>query len=390
MKGGPPDAGAVAPNPVKIPFAGRDLAFDILRALAVVGMIGSHTSRLIVTEERRAWSVGVLLLEPLIPCLFLFLVGASLVHSLHHRPTAVSRAAWWRKQAGRAFWLWLIAVGFALAENGFIRPDTLLAGGILATIAAALLLFASLLAPPFPFGVTLLLTSLPTLAGLFAYIHLDRLGVRAFPWNAGNSPYFPLLLFCGLGLLYGGIGRLLGHLAATRLLLGRGLLFVLGLSLFLLCLFRAEGLKPLFSKPLGRSDASRYLDRESRRAETLPQAVVQPGEKPQKRIAYYGIRPLLAVAIMGLAAASHALLSLLSPFLQRAAPLFALGRHSLPVYLFHLMVLALVVVAAGRKPFGAAWQGDAMVLFLVIMSHFLALGLERRRGRGRAALARAG
>ena len=60
----------------------RNIGLDATRTLAIIGMMASHTSRMIQFDARPAWCAWILLLEPIIPSLFLLMVGVSLTFSL--------------------------------------------------------------------------------------------------------------------------------------------------------------------------------------------------------------------------------------------------------------------------------------------------------------------
>ncbi len=110
-----------------LPSLRRNPGMDALRTLAILGMMAAHTSRLIVFESREAWSYWILLLEPLIPSLFLFLVGISLTYSI---AKSENSRKWYARQARRALILWLIAALFSGLEYGIRLPDVLFASGI--------------------------------------------------------------------------------------------------------------------------------------------------------------------------------------------------------------------------------------------------------------------
>lgn len=332
-----------APRP-----SSRDSVLDAMRTVAILLMIASHTTRLIVWDERREWSRFSLLIEPFTASLFLILVGVSLVQSFlkSERESAArgmpfSRARWLRRQLARALALWAVSAVFYVSSEGFLLPDALVLSGILATIAYTILITGLLLASPRP-AIAL---SLAATAALALYAWLDLGERRVFVINAGNSPLLPL----GLGALCGALAALGAHRRprlAKPLLLGAAVI-AMGL------LLARHPFGELFSKPVGRYETARTF--------------LEEGTAEVRRtVPYYNLRIILFPAILSLAVLLYAALSLARRPLDRAArPLLRLGRRSLDVYILHLALLAVFVVAGGKRPLKETWQGDAVFLGVV-------------------------
>jgi uncharacterized membrane protein len=353
------DSSAPAPSAASLPAPPpgasfprrRDAALDALRLIAVLLMIASHTTRLIVWEERRGWSRFSLLIEPFTASLFLILVGASLTHSWSAARRR-GRAAWFRKQALRAAGLWAISCLFYALEDGFRLPDVLTMSGILATIAYATLLGMLLVASPRP---PTLLASVAALA-LGLHYGLDRNGLRIFALNAGNSPWLPLFPLACLGAL-GALALERGRVARYGLLAAAaaGMAFLLA----------RHGFAPIFSEPLGRYTTVRV------------QQWMEHGHMSRREIPYYNLRPILVAMIACLTVLLYAALSLARPWLERGQRVFlAMGRRSLGVYILHLSVLAAFVVNGGKRPLQKAWMGDAVILGVIALCWAYALGRD--------------
>ncbi len=313
----------------------RDHGLDALRTLAVAAMMAAHTARLVTTEARPEWLSGVLLYEPLIPSLFLFLVGVSLTHSLAR---ARDRRDWLSRQGRRAVMLWMISALFFALEHGIRSPDMLTASGILANIAYAVAITGTLLVAP---RKRLALT-LALLAGAAAFVILDFGEIAVFAVNAGNAPFLPLWLFAIAGALCGLMSARLLTIASA---------ITLGVGAFIA--LRA-GLHDLFTAPLGRSDASRLLP-----------APLTGGEPLHVR--YYNFRTPLVLFCLGAHMASlTALRRLLRDTPERlASHVFSIGRHALGAYILHLALLAALVVAGGPRPLHTPWQGNLVVVTVV-------------------------
>ncbi len=312
--------------------SGRDSGIDALRAIAVLAMMAAHTSRLIDFDVREAWSYGVLLLEPLIPSLFLFLVGVSLTHS---RAKADNARSWYLRQTRRAAGLWLISAVFFALEDGLRFPDMLMASGILCTITYAILTVGALLLLPKPVWML----GLALGAGISAFVRIDLAGAHPFWLVSGNSPLFPLLLFAAAGALWGLCSRRFPRavfwIAPPALLLGAWLVF-------------RHGWEPLFTKPLGRSDATRVL---------APPIL----GGTEKSVPYYNLRPLLSLTCLCFHLSALGLVRFIHIGENWAHRGFALGRRALEAYVLHLFILAMLVVTLGMRPLRAAWQGNAVL-----------------------------
>jgi hypothetical protein len=348
----------------------RSLGLDALRTAAIVGMMAAHTSRLIAVDVRPDWAVWILLLEPIIPSLFLFLVGVSLTWSLHrflargaaHPAEAPTPAAWYKRQVRRAAVLWGISAFFYCLEMGPRFPDFLIASGILATIAYALLIVGVLLL--LPLRATAIALALA--AGTAFFLFLDLGGRKVFPLNAGNAPFLPLWLFALAGALWGVMNR-----RAPKALFWIGLA-ALPLAVLLLSRY---GLDALFTKPFGRSDAGRVL------AAPLTGGM-------ERHAGYYNLRPVLALLCLCLHLGPLSLLGLLARLgpaaARRLSALFTLGRHSLEVYILHLSLLAILVISLGIRPLKTAAQGHLTLLGVLLVSAIWCLwrdrALRRRNG----------
>ena len=321
-----------------MPNSGRSPAIDALRTLAVLGMMAAHTSRLIAFNSRPQWSNWVLTLEPLIPSLFLFLVGVSLTYSISK---SENPKAWYTRQVKRASGLWLISALFFALEEGIRLPDVFLASGILCTIAYAIASLGALLLLPRSIGFL----ALVLFAGAFSFFSLDKAGTQPFLLLSGNSPLFPLLLFATAGTLWG-----LAMQRSHRLVIW----IALPALLVAIAMIRHYGWETLFTYPVGRSDATRIL------AKPITGGL-------EKSVAYYNLRPLLALLCLCVHLTCLGALQILSGMKDSVSRrLFVLGRHALEVYVLHLFLLAMLVVSFGLHPLKTAWQGNA-VLFGVVL-----------------------
>jgi len=338
---------------------GRNHALDALRTLAVLGMMAAHTARLIPFDIRPEWARGVLLYEPIIPSLFLLLVGLSLSQSFDAAQRAGrSSRDWFLRQLKRAGMLWVISAVFFTLELGPRLPDALLAGGILANIAYAIILTSGLLALPPPFARPALTAAL--VAGTTLFVILDTQGHRIYPLNIGNSPFFPLWLFAFAGAVWGQFLGQSGNRTSNRILVS---LAGLGAAALAIALIVRYGGDAIFTKPLGRSDAARLVPAPFTGGEAI-------------NLGYYNLRPLLAATCLGLQIAALVFLGLVLARLKEGAArwVFAIGRHSLLIYVVHLSLLAVLVVVSGtRQPLQSAQSGLLVLLALILICQSIAI-----------------
>ncbi len=345
--------------------AHRNFALDGLRTLAILLMISSHTSRLIVWESRREWSRFVLLIEPLTASLFLMLVGASLVYSWHAAGIH-ARWSWYRKQLVRAGCLWIISCLFYLAEDGLRWPDAIFLSGILATIAYTSVLGMFVISSPYSIALLVFISTALISLNLFLDIH----HLKWFMVNAGNSPFLPLLIFACLGAL--------GVLALeSRKRWVQPLVLIVALALLGAIRYRYS-FTEIFSNPLGRFETARTF-------------VTGPNEaRTVKSIPYYNLRPILIPVIASIIVVIYGGLANLNSAGERFSKyFFPMGRFSLDIYILHLSLLAsLVVVSGGLRPLQKTWQGDAVILGLFLICQGWAMGrdyFKRRKKVGRIA-----
>jgi hypothetical protein len=322
----------------------------------VIGMMAAHTSRLIPFDARPSWARLVLLFEPLIPSLFLLLVGLSLSRSFEAaRMRGEASRAWYTRQARRAAGLWAISVLFFVAEYGVRIPDALLGGGILAVIAYAILGIGALMLLP----RASLLIGAAFVAGCATFAWMDATGRALFPLNTGGAPILPMTLFALAGAL---LGRLRSGRRAAMWILA-----VIGGGVAIWLITR-HGAEALFTKPFGRSDAGRDLP-----ASILPR-------REALHVGFYDLKPVLATACLGLQLSLLAVLGiLLRNFPERIARFaFAPGRHALAIYVGHLAFLAAVVTIFGEQPLTAV-SGTWVWVGLILVWQSAAFLLEQKK-----------
>lgn len=333
----------------------RDPVLDAMRSLAILLMAMSHVTRLVPKDLRPAWGPLSLLIEPYTQALFLGLVGASLVHS---REGALRRGeggwTWARARLKRMGQLYALSVVVFFLERGPQWPDGLLSTGILALIAGAIAIFTATVAAPRPLLTTAVVTGgLCALAG-----GLDAAGIEVLAVNAGNGPLLPTALYAGLGATAVLAWSRWGRKAAVALV-------VLALALVGGSLLVAP-FTELLTEPLGRTLHTLEL-RGRGNGFTITADLLSGAELKPKRPSYFNPRPTLVPLVSGMVVLTYVALAPLRPLWERVARrALSIGRYSLGTYLFHLLLVAIPVLALGTsKPLShpaAAWGYFAFVV----------------------------
>ena len=322
------------PIPSAAPPA-RDDALDATRTFAIWLMVACHVARLAPKDERSGLFTGALLVEPLCQSLFMAMVGCSLVFSLR-ASDARGRTGWAGRQLRRAGELYGIGLLLYAAQWGWQWPWTLFSNGILLTIAEAMLLFVPLV---------LLRGGIAPAAGFTAALGLASWGLEAgghfhLVLNSGNGSILPYSALTGFGVVCGLL--LLDHGPRARALF-LGLLSMGGAAV----LWQAP-FTELLSAPMGRRYTPAHFNAAGSGPEQLWLLATGGGLRKLK-LWYYSYSAFLVPLMMAMCAWIYALSVLAAPLFRRIRPVWIVGRHSLGVYVLHLVVIALLSVAGGGK-----------------------------------------
>jgi len=386
---------------------------DALRGLAIAMMIAVHGLRGLMGTPWRVRAPGpdmagfdafgvhvwwwVYTTTPFVSTLFLTLVGFSLALSVRRAPDP---GAWRRRQSVRALGLIGISMAFFAVERGIHLPYPFLSAGILHTIGVGILI-----------GVWVVGEGGWRRWALVGWVA----ATCAVTWLAEAQPEHPLArLAQGPGshapnLVFVALGAALGRW--TGALSPRLRRVVPALGVLVLVIYHVAVLPPVqeeqaaagrarstletaFNRPWGRVTVWREWDvgeglGSLHQLKQLAAAVDTdrtPPAEGMRRHPFWNKRlrqvPWLAgvmLLLFGLAWTRPA-----ATLLRRAAiplrPLLLPGRYALRVYVFHLVVLAVVVTAAGRAkhPPGTTL---AITGGVFLLSWGLAELSERRRRR---------
>lgn len=370
-------AAAVAPaSPSRL---ARDSVVDALRSLAIVMMAMSHTARIIDKDVRPLWGEWILIFDPWPQCLFLGLVGASLVLSLDAHRKRGTPGSWALGRLKRAGELYLLSMLLFFFDRGLQCPDLFTASGILADIALAVVIFTPVAQLERPLLGATALTGL-----LLAFsLWLHGSGAEIFWINTANAPIFPNIVWTGIGLvafqaLHEGRRGILALLAGLSVLLS-GLLLT------------RHGFVELLTTPVGRDEAKTfYLGRSHGLGNTWD---LIRGEELRRRGVTYFNPTVLSMPISALlTTGSYLLFRAVEPALDKVrSNVLLIGRYSLGVYVFHLLVLVIPVMIAGKsRPLessAAAWGFMAGLLALCWGYAFVRHGMVKRKRARQAAAA---
>jgi len=311
-----------------------------MRTLAILLMAASHVVRIIAHSGRGAWCRVVLDLDPTTQGLFMTLVGASLAWSWKSaQARGLGRGAWLRARARRAAEVYAVGVLIFFFEKGLQWPWTLVAPGILADIALAIIGLSVVASSRRPVLGALALAALGY--GLLGFLEHQGLQITLPPLNAANAPLLPNVALAACGLA-AGVALVRGD---RRLLAGLGLAALGAATLAV----SAHGFWPLLTDGLGRSTSIiRYWGDADGVSATW--AMLRGQALPVGTVEYFN--PTLAgqPLILGMVAATWLLLRGLRPLLARVERVALLpGRYSLGAYIFHLVLVSLPVVITGQS-----------------------------------------
>jgi len=399
----------------------RRLAYvDALRGLAIVMMIMVHGLRGLLGKPWRARLPGpdmggldalgvhlwwwVYTTTPLVSTLFLTLVGFSLALSIRR---SRDQGAWRRRQSLRALGLILISMAFFAVERGIHWPYPFLSAGILHTIGVGVLIGAWVVGEGrwrrwALAGWVLATCAVTALAEARPDHPLARLA-------QGPGSHAPNLVFTALGTALGGWALDL-PVRFRRVVPALGALVLLYYHTGVLPQVQAEheaagpqrtAVETAFNQPWGRITTWREWDVGAglgsvHQLKALAARLDPDLEAPRsrsRRHPFWNKRlrqvPWLAGIMLLLFGAAWTRPS--ERVLRRLAvplrPLLLPGRYALRIYVFHLVLLAAVVTAAGRARYAPA-AALAVTAGVFMASWSLAEGselLRRRRGdeRGR-------
>jgi hypothetical protein len=346
-------------DPVLPRAPSRDSALDATRTVAIWLMIICHVARLIPKKFRPSLFDSALRIEPLCQALFMAMVGVSLVYSMR---IAAARGApsWGKRQIRRALELYGIGFLFFFLQYGWQWPWLFIGHGILLAIASAILFLVPLVRrdPGLPAALAL------TLGLTGAFYGCDLLSWQIPFLITGHGSFLPHVVLAAFGVF------------AAYLLLDAGPR-VRGLVVSFLHLPWRE----LFWYPFGRVKFIVLLHGSGNGLEQV-WSLLTEDEQALRRHRFYHYRAFLAPLLMSLCAGIYLFFRLWGTWADRLRPLWIVGRHSLDVYILHLVLVAGVTVVSGRpRPFRDGLSVTLCFLLITLVCYGYAYWKERRRGQ---------
>ena len=315
---------------------------------------------------RPTWLQFSLDIEPLCQALFLGMVGVSLVYSMRIAARK-GEVSWGGRQFRRAIELYLIGMIFFLCQYGWQFPWLFIGHGILLTISIAILFWLPLVRRDIGLYVSMVIGSLLAIIAIILDLNNNQFELL----NAGNGPVFPHIILTSFGVI------------CAYILLDGGkthkAIFLLAITGCVIYSFFHGNFMELFDYPFGRKDfkVSYQL------AGTGPEQIwklIAGGELPIKPKEYYNYRPGLAPMLMALCTGIYLLFKLLGPITQKLTPLWSIGRHSLGVYILHLILVALTTIVFGsQKPFETSLEVNLCFWVITLICYGYAFWKERKK-----------
>ena len=325
-------------------------------------------------QIRPEWMQFSLDIEPLCQALFMSMVGISLLYSLDytlkkHGQNPLGNT-WRNKQLRRAAELYGIGLVFFIFQYGIQWPWMFIGHGILLSISSAIVLCLPLVRRPKWTYVTMI--------GLwgFAYI-LNVNDIKIGYINAGNGPFLPHVLLSVFGLIAGGV-LMSTHQRTKIVFLGTMAAFAI-ISLFFMDFMAYFDYPTPLSEPYGRRDyAATYQSSGSNGLEQI-WTMIQGGTLKPSAKEYYNYTATSVPILMAMCTSIYVFFRMLGPLTAKLSPLWVVGRHSLGVYILHLILIALTTVLFGAmRPFDNSMEIHLCFFVVLLICYGYSFQKERR------------
>ena len=215
--------------------------------------------------------------------------------------------------------------------------------------------------------------SIAVCLGLIGIDHtLESIEFQSVFINAGAGPFFSHSILAAFGVIAGKI--LLDGNQIQR----RSLLLIMGLCAGIL--LSQHSFKDLFGYPFGRKEFELVYLRASSGPEQIWKILSGETIKNSGKY-YYNYRVGLAPMLMALCTGIYLFFRLFQPLTKFLQPLWSIGKHSLGVYLLHLIVMALIVVLTGSKRYFTSSLGIHGCFFAVTALCYLYAWYKARQKR---------
>lgn len=321
---------------------------DAARGLAMVLMTATHALRVFRPDASPEFAQWLLRIEPITPTFFFLLAGWGLARSRHR---SGGQPGWHWRQARRALGLWLLSAFLFFSYAGPQWPESLTSTGVLQCLAISILV-GILLKHAWMAGVASLVISL-----VFLWLHAQ--GLRIDGINQGSFPLYPFLpIFLAAQALEQPLRQRSWMQPA---LATGGALVVLALSAHVgfRNLWGAWGITNTFQEYVRTSGAGMN-------GFALARDLLNGAPTSVHQVSFWSTLPRLVPVIASLAGLATLFLCAVGDrFPQRLRPLALLGRHALPYYVGHLLVLGAIGLILPPPFLGLPWSWLAATLLVI-------------------------
>ena len=316
---------------------------------------------------RPGWMEFSLDIEPLCQALFMSMVGVSLLYSLQ---VTAKPEQWNRRQIRRAGELYLVGFVFFIFQYGIQWPWMFIGHGILLSIASAILLCIPLVRNKKAPYITMALLWTGTLL-------LNIYDIKIGFINAGNGPFLPHALLSVFGLIAGGVLFSESKKNNTIYLVVMGL-FV-AISLYCLDFMDYFSYPDPLSLPYGRRDFSATYHLAGGDGISQIWTLLSGGATEKSNHEYYNYTATSVPILMALCTGIYMVFHSLGTITKKLAPLWLVGRHSLGIYILHLILIALTTVIFGsQRPFKSGIEVQLCFLIIVLICYGYAYRKEKQ------------
>ncbi len=297
---------------------------DATRGLAMVLMTTTHAQRVLHPDRSPEFAQWLMRIEPIIPTLFFLVAGWGLARS-RYRAGNTPGWSWHAHHLQRSLGLWLLSALMFFVYAGPQWPEILTSTGVLQCLAISILV-GSLLGNAW-------LAALGATALFATYVWLHSKGILIDGINQGSFPIFPFLpIFLAAQAIERPM-RVRSWFQPAIATAGAILVLVLSANV---------GFRNLWG-PWGVSNTyQEYLRTQhfGQNGLSLARDLWRGVPSQTYLVGFWSTLPRLVpamVALSGLAALF--LCAVADRFPDRLRPLALLGRHALPYYVGHLIVL---------------------------------------------------
>lgn len=321
---------------------------DAARGLAMVLMTTTHAIRVFRPDATPEFAQWLLRIEPITPTLFFLLAGWGLARSRHR---SGGQPGWHWRHVRRALGLLVLSIVMFFAYSGPQWPEILTSTGVLQCLGISILV-----------GVLLKHAWMAGLASLGFSLLFLWFGANGIQFDGVNRGSFPLYPFLPIFLAAQALEQPLRQRSWLQPALATGgALVVLGLSAHVgfRNLWGAWGITNTFQEYVGSAGTGMN-------GFALARDLVSGAPTYMHTVSFWSTLPRLVPVIVSLAGlAALFLCEVADRFPQRLRPLALLGRHALPYYVGHLILLGAIGLILPPPLRGLPWSWLAATLLAI-------------------------